>query len=1145
MISPTVRQYAWRVRCYINGREYKVVGFPKLDKDLSYWFDAKPSTIEVELVEIPPESIAYTILNVQVSYDGGTTWLPYFYGYAMPKSISIVGFSRTVTGVDILYLLNKDASEEIAWSGTSYLDAIEDVLLDAGIPSSSINLPSSLGDLSERNSITYTVTTDDNLKDVMSELLKFGRYVVYVDASGSVRMRKYSTVPEASAAIKYSMDDKQADEYGIARASFGREVGTNDRIVRKVVVTGGDSQSEVEGSWETTSSKAADGVTMSDSNDFAVTSEQCVELATDWGQDECRNDYRTVFSAPIDPGLTPGMCIEIKAAANGFDNFTPARVIKVSYQKSMMVVTISTNPRAIGSGDDGGEGLTEDGYDDVAGPLADFSYTIEREGDLYGIILEDTSTSDSSSISSRTWSVSGAGAGYPTPALGTSSNEMTVVDTLTGVSITLEATDANSATDSVTKSISETEIDLYTRQLQTVVDGAWKVLLDYDSGWFNVTPAGKTAAVVPRASDTQYLFAAMSDGTIWRYDVENSSVDAVQVGGLSGTPADIAQGEAFVSEESANVLIVAHGTAVSVTYNALNASPTWTTITFAVPPTAVGVNPYNTDILFACAGNIFFISYDRGGDWQTEVTGEIGSTAVDFCTFPWSPGTAVLFSGYSDIANAILPSQADWGAISPDGDMQSITPGLEDEVLRVSSSAGEIFLVAADGTVSETQDGTDTSDIDRIVRDGFYNQITWLADNSTFGVGKQVADADVFSILSATTGATSVGYGRIISVKETPVKPVRAAVIWAEELNDVWIYRDGSWTQKTNVVPSAITYSMTWQTISVDNADPQKIMAFGISTYASGQYIHTDDGDYIRAVPGETGSPFRYSDDGGDTWYDLRVNLPGGWSLTGLRVGPWYSGAFLLDGKLYTLFSSNTNDAIQYVVYGGEPVWNASGYYEIDSSELRGPFNPGFGVSRPAGFRYHKKDANGYPLIPWISTSGEFGWLSYDSGTDTVSFNLRSISNDENANLKWMTCIIGSDELVYSTTNRQSRYFADYTSGNPTTVDIAIVSSFNYLSKHASDKNDVLYSVEDRLTKPNRLVSPYDTRTSVSILENEEDWITVARNEQDSGRGRFVAIGNDNDTLALYDADKDTWQVIDLDVSMTSMSSIAFAVFAE
>jgi hypothetical protein len=230
-------------------------------------------------------------------------------------------------------------------------------------------------------------------------------------------------------------------------------------------------------------------------------------------------------------------------------------------------------------------------------------------------------------------------------------------------------------------------------------------------------------------------------------------------------------------------------------------------------------------------------------------------------------------------------------------------------------------------------------------------------------------------------------------------------------------------------------------------------------------------------------------------------------------------------------------------VYGGEPVWNASGYYEIDSSELRGPFNPGFGVSRPAGFRYHKKDANGYPLIPWVSTNGESGWLSYDSGTDTVNFNLRSISNDFNSPIKWITCIIESDELVYSGEDRKSRYFADYTSGNPTTVDIANENSFNYVAKHASDKNDVLYSVEDRLSKPNRLVSPYDTTENVSELDND-DWFTVARNEQDTSRGRFVAVGSD-EVVALYDADKDTWQVVNYDAGMSGMSSIAFAVGAE
>ena len=781
ILSPLQLNPHWKVRCYVNGTQYEAVSFPKLDLALDDWFKAQPSTCVIELVDIVPSSVAYTIMEVQVSVDGGTSWHPYFYGYAQPKEVSLFGFSRTVTGIDILYLLDKDASEEIVWDGATYLEAIEEILIDAGIPAALINLPSSLDDLTARNSITRTISTDDNLKDVLAELLKFGRYVVYVDASGGVRMRKYSTVPEASATIKFSTDDVQDDEYGIATQRFGRQVEVSDQIVRKVIVDAADSETEVFGSWETTSSKAANGKTISDSNKFARTEGQCEEMATDWGQDECRNNNTTTFACGSDPELHPGLCIALKSAANGFDDFTTARVIKTSIGRGLMTVTVSSNPRAIGSGDSGGEGLTEDGYDEESGPTADFSYTVEREGGLYGVILQSTSTSDASEIETFSWSVSGTGAGYPAPSLGATAKEMTVIDTLSGVTITLDVTDANSASDSVTKTIASDDIDVYTRQLQAVVDDTWLVLLDYDSGWFDITPTGKTAAIVPRASDTNYMFAAMTDGTVWRYDVDDSGTDAVQVAALSGTPADIAQGEAFVSADSANCVIVGHGSSVSVSYNALAVTPAWSTKVFATTVLAVGVNPHNTAVLFACAGNTLYISYDSGVAWTAETTGEIGSTAVDFCTFPWSPGVAVLFTGYSNLIDAVLPSQTEWGAITPDGVLQSITPGLEDEVLRISSDAGEIFLVAADGTITETQDGTDTSDIDRLVRDGHYNRVVWLADNSTFGVGKQVADADVFSIKSATTGATSVGYAQIISLKETPVKPVRAGLVWMEE----------------------------------------------------------------------------------------------------------------------------------------------------------------------------------------------------------------------------------------------------------------------------------------------------------------------------------------------------------------------------
>jgi hypothetical protein len=1095
-------------------------------------------------------------MEVQVSVDGGVTWYPYFYGYAMPKEISIFSFSRKVTGTDILYLLDQNASDDIVWNGETYLNAIEDILLDAGIPSSLINLPTSLDDITERNSITHTVTTSDNLKDILTELLKFGRYVVYVDASGSVRMRKYSTVPEASATIKFSTDDVQDDEYGIATNQFGRQVGTNDQVVKKVVVKYSGSDIEAEGSWETTSDKAENGKTVTVSNKFAKTSEQCEELATDYGQDECRNNYTTTFDVGSDVDLRPGVCIELKSAANGFTTFTPARIIKTSIKNNgLMNLVVSTNPRAIGSGDSGGEGLTEDGYDDTSNPIADFTYTVEKEGELYGIILQSTSTSDASEISSYSWSISGAGVGYPSPVLGNTANEMTVVDTLS-IDITLEVTDNNSNTGSVTKTVSDTEIDLYTRQLQAIADDRWYVLLDYDTGWFDITPSGKTASVVPRYSDTQYLFAAMSDGTVWRYDVENSSTDAVQIASLSGVPSDIAQGEAFVSEESANCLIVAHGTALSVSYNALETNPTFQTYTFAATVNAVGVNPYNTNVLYACAGNSLFITYSKGVSWEQELSGEAGSTAIDFCSFPWAPGIAVLFNDYTDLSNAVLPNQdIDWNTVTPDGTLQSITPGLEDEVLRISSSAGETFLISEDGTVSETHDGTTLNDTKRIVRDGYFNDIVWLADSSSFSVGKQVKDNALFSLLSGTSAASSVGYGQLLSVKETPSKPVRAFVIWfppwakesSGDIRPVWIYRNGEWTSNSNAPPNTgATYNFYWHTISVDTADPQKILAVGCSNQDSSfEFVFSSDGDYLRAVSGIASSPFRVSDDGGDSWYDLRVNQPSGLGWNKIRLGKQGDRAFLVDGKLYTILAYDATPRIYYILYGGEITWNASGYYEVDSSYWYGTFNlSGDNFNLIAAFAYHEKDVNGYPIIPWVSRyNGRVGYITYAPTTDTVNPNLRTESNIENNYYKKITTIISTNEMVYSGVNYTSKYFADYTSGNPTTVDIANENSFNYVAKHASDKNDVLYSVEDRLSKPNSLVSPYDTTENVSELDND-DWFTVARNEQDTSRGRFVAVGSD-EVVALYDADKDTWQVIDYAAGMSGMSSIAFAVGAE
>ena len=152
---------------------------------------------------------------------------------------------------------------------------------------------------------------------------------------------------------------------------------------------------------------------------------------------------------------------------------------------------------------------------------------------------------------------------------------------------------------------------------------------------------------------------------------------------------------------------------------------------------------------------------------------------------------------------------------------------------------------------------------------------------------------------------------------------------------------------------------------------------------------------------------------------------------------------------------------------------------------------------------------------------------------------------------KLLSSVIGSYEAFFSAVGRISCYFSDYRSSDSESIDIANENSFNYVAKHASDKNGVLYAVGDRYTKPSRLEPPYSTRQGISALDNR-NWRVVARNEQTGSRGRYIAIGAYNGTenstgVAIYDVDKGTWTDIPLDSDIidAGMSEDAFVVFAE
>jgi hypothetical protein len=442
-----------------------------------------------------------------------------------------------------------------------------------------------------------------------------------------------------------------------------------------------------------------------------------------------------------------------------------------------------------------------------------------------------------------------------------------------------------------------------------------------------------------------------------------------------------------------------------------------------------------------------------------------------------------------------------------------------------------------------------TAEVRWLLRDGVYPLIYGTGADGTF---KQVIDTETLYTLDVQAGVR-LGYGAMVS-KIPGI--VAAGVIWfpawaiasGGDIRPVWMYRNGVWTSNSTAQPDTGSYNFHWHTVSVDTADPQKILAVGCSNqHSAAEFGFTSDGDYIRAVSGIASSPFRYSDDGGDTWYDIRIHQPAGLGWNKTRIGKQGDRAFLVDGELYTILSYDGSPRYYYVLYGGEIQWNAGGYYEVSSDYWYGTFNlGGDNFNLIAAFAYHKKDANGYPIIPWVSRYGDrVGYITYDPATDTVNPNLRTESNISNGYWKKISTVFPTNEMIFTAEGHVKRYFADYTSGAPTEVDIAHTMSYNYMAKHASDKNNVLYTVEDRFDKPNRLESPYDSRENIEELDNEDEWLTVARNEQESARGRFIAIGNDEGTMALYDAETDAWMVVDYDAGMTGMSNTAFAVFAE
>jgi hypothetical protein len=794
-----------------------------------------------------------------------------------------------------------------------------------------------------------------------------------------------------------------------------------------------------------------------------------------------------------------------------------------------------------------GEAL--EGEPDLCDPYVDLSVSIDAERvnvsgayvKRYFVYCEAKAEATVGAIASTEWTVAGATSVEPTPSTVTSLTPMFVVDEVTGVTITFSATDNQdpAQTAEVTVALDAPNIQIMTRIISVALgaDG-WLLFISADKPprqW-----AGDTIIGVPSFNDSGPLLALSPTKLYKTIDYLANDPTVLFDFGTACT-----SGVVFVNEGNKDDVLVARD---SVLWRSMDGGETFIQVyTFASTindcQSAIGTN---ATLLYVSSGESLWETGDNGATWQPVLT-ETGCVAADIASAPW--GHLVAFTGGS-VPVAFSEEHAITGLSITEATANSPYLAIEGNVIADSTGALYSLRKQPDETFAATSCAENrTAEVKWLLRDGVYPLIYGTGADGTF---KQVIDTETLYTLDTQIGYR-LGYGAMVS-KIPGI--VAAGVIWLPawaiasggDIRPVWMYRNGVWTSNSTAQPDTGSYNFHWHTVSVDTADPQKILAVGCSNqHHDFEFGFTSDGDYIRAVSGIESSPFRYSDDGGDTWYDIRIHQPAGLGWNKTRIGKQGDRAFLVDGKLYTILSYDGSPRYYYVLYGGEIQW-AGGYYEVDSSYWYGNFDLGADqFNLIAAFAYHKKDANGYPIIPWISRYGNrVGYITYDPATDTVDPHMRTESDTSGGRYwKKISTVLSTNEMVFTGEGYMQKYFADYESGAPTNVSIAAPNIYNYTIKHAIDKNGVLYTVENTNSTPNRLEPPYDSRTEIDELDNEEQWLTVARNEQESARGRFIAIGNDEGTMALYDAETDTWMVVDYDAGMTGMSNTAFAVFAE
>lgn len=787
------------------------------------------STCAVKIQGLPPGGGKAAAVDLVLDGGGVTR---FFTGLTAERGAVAASMDRTVNIVDILDL-DKANPATITWSGTSFADAVTDVLEAAGLTASEIDSIFDPGADYELGSVyDIEIGVAENLRAVFQELMEFGGTAAIVTPSGRVRVVDNPGIPAATASTVYaaiSSGSYGADDFKIFDA--GVQIEGDEGVVSVFTATGPRTPSgaQPDGTFTAT---GITGRAEARQYRFAQSDATCQAIAERELRRRARSRVNVYFTAPLNPNLLPGDTILLRVDRIGLTSNTPAYVMEVATDaEAGMRVVVSLNPSLI------------DGYaTSTPPPVADFSMLVESQlVTLAGVpttsflvqCRDESRDPTGAEITTRSWTASGTGAA---PTSSSDAAPIFLFTDLTGaeISLTVESETGEQAT--VTRTPEANTAQVLTRVVSVAAgsDG-WRVLAT-TAGWRTFTGAGANCTAVPSFNESGPLWAGFANGRIY------SSADALASAPVLSTTLPDSIGAIYVNEGDISNILAGSG---GVLYRSTNGGASWVAVhDFEATITDCQSSPDNPDEIRVTAGESMWLSYDGGASW-TAVATEAGATAEALATAPWgraavfSNGAVVFEEGYT----------VNWAG-TPPAALSAITPLLTSSGFIV----GNCNDLVRDGALDSLALTAGTGDLYLLTWNGTSYDGEALTPTATGGAGKLVAQAAAYEIDSST--GLSIGYGPL----GIPRSPVEILILTnGANPGGVWHWANGVWTLRNAGLPSG----WNWDHIAVNPLNPNDWLLIG----SNGSMGRT--GGNVTSG----GSPILYrTTDAGLTW--TAVNLP-------------------------------------------------------------------------------------------------------------------------------------------------------------------------------------------------------------------------------------------------------------------------------